>query len=57
MPHNYNVEARDKFSLLPCPDELDYPSTWELKVAKDTYLVACDYCRVGEVDREGEGEG
>ena len=40
MSRNYNIEARDKFPLPPCPDELDYPSVRELKVAKAAYSVA-----------------
>ena len=40
MPHNYNIEACDKFPLLPHPNELDYPSKEELKVAKDMYSMA-----------------
>ena len=50
MPHNYNVEAHNKFPLLPHPNELDYPSMWELKVAKDVYLVACN-CIAAEWER------
>ena len=42
MSRNYNVKARDKFPLPPCPDELDYPSVWELKVAEAAYSVARD---------------
>ena len=43
MSCNYNIEARNKFPLPPCPDELDYPSMQELKVAEAAYSVACDH--------------
>ena len=55
MPHNYTAEACDKFPLPPCPNELDYTSKQELKVAEDVYLVACD-CIAAEWDRWIEKE-
>ena len=42
MSHNYNVKARDKFPLPPHPNELDYPSVWELKVTEAAYSVVRD---------------
>ena len=55
MSHNYNVEARDKFPLPPCPNELDYPSVRELKVAEAAYLVVRD-CVAAEWERWIERE-
>ena len=42
MPQNYTAEARDKFPLPPRPDELDYSTKRELKVAEDAYSAARD---------------
>ena len=55
MSHNYNIEACNKFPLLPCPDELDYPSMQELKVAEAAYLVVRD-CIAAEWERWIERE-
>ena len=42
MPRNYTAEARDKFPLPPHPDELDYSTKQELKMAEDAYSAARD---------------
>ena len=42
MPRNYTAEAHDKFPLPPRPDELDYSTKRELKMAEDAYSAARD---------------
>ena len=55
MPCNYTAEAHDKFPLPPHPNELDYSSKQELKVAEDAYSAAHD-CVAAEWDRWIERE-